>query len=167
MAKRKRTNAERLTDLPLIESMSLAGRTQKEIAGFINVNRKYTVTQQMVSYDMKALQKIWAEASVVDIATEKGKVKRHLELLIGIAREAWERSIRTNITKTKRATMITETSKEEIGDVRFLTEYRALVKQYSELFGLDAVKKLDVMSGGETMVNVNVVWDDSGTDSNG
>lgn len=168
MARPKRTSGERLADLPLIESLSLRGYNQKEIADYIAANRRYSITRQMVSYDLIDIQAKWEQEAGVNIKMERGKIKRHLELLIKTASDAWQSSIRTDVETIQEGVMLNgqptgaikeiKKIKDEIGDPRFLAELRALVKQYTDLFGLDEVKRLDIMSDGEALKQAITIY---------
>jgi transcriptional regulator with XRE-family HTH domain len=152
--KYKRKPLEKIRDRTRISEMYLRGLHQAEIA------HELGVSQMTISRELKILSQDFINSANVNIAEEKGKIKAHLELLIRISHDAWKRSIRVNIVKQKKAQMIggqvtgqevSERNEDEVGDPRFLAELRALVKQYTDLFGLDAVKKLDLTTDGKEL----------------
>ena len=148
MARPKRSPAQTLEDYPEIERLALRGLTQKEIAKELSSKRTYSVTQQTISNDMVKLRQMWKESSVIDIDSEKGKLKAHYEYLISEAQKAWERSQQDAVTFTEsdtpKGTISTTETKGQVGDGKFIGEIRALLAEYKNLFGLDAPRRQEL-----------------------
>lgn len=159
MAAKKRTRTQRLTDLIEIERLDQRNLTQQEIADVLAATREYKITQQMISEDMREIKALHEAGAAVKIDREKGKMKSHLEALIRENYEAWDRSQQDAVTITEKEVFIkgkkkgddvsvpaierTIQRKGQVGDPRFTGEVRALLKQYAELYGLEAAKKLE------------------------
>ena len=86
MAKTKRTSVERERDLEAITGLYLRGVSQSEIAAQLGV------TQQQVSYDLKVVQRRWAEKTVINLDAAKQKELARIDLLEREYWQAWERS---------------------------------------------------------------------------
>lgn len=149
----KRNEAQKLEDMVLIEILTHRGNNQTEIANAINEKRAkeekpYKLSQQQVSYDMAALKEMWKTSAIIDIDTEKGRVKSHLELLMKEAHSAWLRSQEDAVVHTEGFGPLGSTSQTrtegQVGDARFIGEIRAILKQYADLFGIEAPKRSEL-----------------------
>ena len=81
MAAPKRTSFEREKDLLEISRLYLTGVTQTDIAARLGVS------QQQISYDLKALQKRWLAASLAHVDDAKA---RELAKIDQLEREYWK-----------------------------------------------------------------------------
>lgn len=162
MATNKRTQIQIERDRRQIADWYLQGWKQAEIAEKINEDedRDYTLTQQMISYDIGRLVTLWRESSLVDIddakARELAKIN-HLELTYW---QAWLRSCEdaeTVVKKTKgvvrkadagdgsfvqeRPAEVNQTSKGQAGDPRFLAGVQWCIDRRCKILGIDAPQR--------------------------
>lgn len=141
MASVKRTSTEREADLVLIERWYLRDQlTQTEIAERLSNDRHYTVTQQLVSYDLKELQKRWKLSTTLDMDELKGRELRRIDELELTYWQAWERSqsdAETAVQKqTPRGREASVTKKGQVGDPRFLAGVQWCIEQRCKILGL-------------------------------
>ena len=182
-ARPKRSKIQIERDRQQIADWYCQGLTQAAIAERISADRArdYTLTQQMISYDLQRIQESWLKSSLRDFdqmrADELGKVDR-------LEREfwrGWERSCEdaeTVVTKQKgvvkqyrdeeRGQLVTErpgevnqTRKGQAGDPRFLAGVERCIERRCKLLGLDAPVKQDVTSGGEPITFIVKRRDDA------
>ena len=148
---RKKTGIER--DRRYIARLYLQGELQA------NIGEQLGISQSTVSRDLTVIQKQWAIERVDDFNERKNielaKVD-NLELEYWIA---WKRSLEDAETYTKKAVdaegqnrrEAQEQTKGQTGDPRFLTGIQWCINKRCELLGLDAPKKADLTSKGESL----------------
>ncbi|MEM7533840.1 MAG: hypothetical protein AAF639_16770 [Chloroflexota bacterium] len=141
MAKNKTSNkTEREHRLYQVQDFYLKGWTQLRIAS------KLGVTQQQISYDLKAIQDRWRTETTINLDEVKGRELARLDLLWRTHWDAWEDSKR-DLTKTRQEQGLDGAGKASIlqeersGDVRFLKEARECIKMRMELLGLKPTDK--------------------------
>jgi hypothetical protein len=128
-----------------IAALYVRGQSQSAIA------RQVGVTQQQVSYDLKALRKQWLAAALRDFDTAKALELQRLAEAERAYWAGWERSLqRREVTTTKRVrgdVSRTETSRRReppVGDPRFLDGVLKCIHQRCDILGFssatDAVK---------------------------
>lgn len=156
----KRNDSQKLADYLEIAILNHKGKNQGEIAEILSNKRSYTLSQQQISYDMKALKELWKRETVFDVDTEKGRLKSHIELLIKEAHIAWARSREDVVTVSEgfngQGAFKSTTRKGQAGDPRFIAEIRALLKEYRDLFGIDPPKKIEGTGVGIFVLPVGV-----------
>lgn len=164
--KPKRTPAEREHDLPQIAAMYLKGRYQAEIAEHLGKHRKYSLTRQMIGYDIKALHRRWLASSLVDYDQAKAKeiaVIDHLERTYWAEYEVSKGPVTRKKVAKKVDGKLTEATQEigaGLGDVRFLQGVQWCIDRRIKVMGLDAPIKNE--TAGETLISV--VYDGDRTD---
>lgn len=153
MAKPKRTKVQRENDLLTVSQRYLSGVTQFEIA------QELGVSQQQVSYDIKALQRRWQESALVNVDEAKAKELAKIDRLEREYWNAWERSLEdAEVQTTKQKGVIVETvegQKRHItpvegskrvegqsGNPAFLKGVEWCINKRCEILGLDAPKKV-------------------------
>jgi transcriptional regulator with XRE-family HTH domain len=123
MAATKRNPSQIQKDRLKITDLRLEGYTQREIAA------RMKMTQQMVAYDLKAIELEWEQSRGELIDRQKA---RELAVLNKLYREAlrnWKKSLR-------------KANGGPIGDARFLEQALKCSKDRRELMGLDAPKQM-------------------------
>lgn len=88
----KRTLFQRTNDLVLIESLALRGHTQEEIARQLSSQRGYTLSRQMITYDLEKLRRLWVASAVESYGEARAIELRRLGVLEGELWVQWERS---------------------------------------------------------------------------
>lgn len=147
MAAPKRTKKQREYDLEEISRLYLQGVSQLGIVDHIAKHRPYTVTQAIISRDLKTVQDRWQASSIRSFdearARELAKID-HLELTYW---SQWEASM-DPIVKRKTAKKIggelTEATQEVslgTGNPRFLQGVQWCIDRRCKLLGLDAPTK--------------------------
>jgi PBSX family phage terminase large subunit len=165
MAKKKRTEPQRLLDLPVIEALSIKGWLQKDIVDHLNEIRPYKLTQQQVSYDIAQIRERWVEAATQEILESRGRVLATLRVQQEEAWRGWVRSTEPIKVTQKRITEgpqgttkeMTERTEEGKWDKGFLDVVTANLKSYRDILGMDAPKQenIDVMmADGESQTLV-------------
>jgi hypothetical protein len=86
VAANKRTRFEVERDRALIAELYLQRHTQADIA------ERLGMTQQMVSYDLKAIERQWQEASVEDLAAIKRRLLDEIEVMEAEYWRKWRQS---------------------------------------------------------------------------
>jgi predicted transcriptional regulator len=154
MAANKRSPIQIEKDRALIADLYLQGLRQMDIAERLNM------TQQMVSYDLQAVQKQWRERTALDIDEAK---RQELAKIDRLEREYWSawdesRGKRTVTSKkmseasgTKRAEASTR-EEDMLGDPRFLAGVQWCIDRRCKILGVDAPTKQDV--SGQLTVKV-------------
>ena len=90
--RKKRSAAQRAADSDFIEGHVLRGRTQAEIAALLSDVRPYTLSRQMIAYDIAELKRRWTEAAVESFGVAQAKALRKLD---EVEKEAWHQSERS------------------------------------------------------------------------
>jgi len=156
----KRSHFQRQRDRQSIADWYCQGLTQAAIADRINADTDcdYTLSQQTISNDIRAIQAVWLKSSLRDFdemrAEQLGKVDR-------LEREywrGWERSCEDaeTVVKKQKGTLTKhqdeatgkfvaerpaeqqQTSKGQAGDPRFLAGVERCIERRCKLLGLDA-----------------------------
>jgi len=155
MAERKRTKAQRLADLALIERLNLRGKKADEIAEELNAIRPYTLSRQQVGYDIRDVAQMWLEESKAEIDAAKAKALAELRDLQTEFWQAWESS-KTERTKARQESSgkdkdgkpaVTKASMEKEqrdGNPAFLQGVMTCIDRRCKLLGLDAPTKQEV-----------------------
>jgi hypothetical protein len=143
MATPKRTKQQREYDLQEISQLYLQGWIQTKIADHIAKTRPYTVTQQIISRDIKTIQKRWLDSSVRSFddarAQELAKID-NLEITYWLQFEASKDPIIKRKTAKKVDGQTTEATQEislGTGDPRFLQGVQWCIERRCKLLGLD------------------------------
>lgn len=154
MTEHKRSNIQIQRDRQDIADWYCQGMTQAAIAERINADpeRLYTLTQQMISYDLKRVQEAWLKSTLRDFddmrAEQLGKIDR-------LEREywrGWERSCQDAETVVKKqkeggSKEQQKTLKGQAGSPAFLAGVDKCIERRCKLLGLDAPEKKE-LSGG-------------------
>jgi hypothetical protein len=148
MAAPKRSQVQIERDRAEIARLYLQGVTQATIG------ERLDMTQQMVSYDLKAIRVRWRESALINFDEAKAAELAKIDNLEVTYWEAWERSLTEFKSKTIRAkgadikkaranaeqTIKTE---DRNGDPRYLEGVRWCIDRRIKLFGLDEPIKID------------------------
>ena len=129
MAATKRNPSQIEKDRLKITEMRLGGMTQREIAAVMRTS------QQMVHYDLKAIEADWEESRKEQIDKQKARELAVINKLYREAMQAWRKSLRRIGRKGKKKF-------GKFGDVRFLQQAIQCSRERRELMGLDAPKQL-------------------------
>lgn len=147
MAGPRRTKLERERDLATLAEHYLHGKTQAEIAELMGV------TQQQISYDLRALQRQWQKSGILDFGAAKGRELARIDAneiarwqLYAMYQAAWaERSAGRKLSSPDGKTSI---SFQKDSDHAFLDGMQksldgvlACVKERCKLLGLYAPEK--------------------------
>jgi len=169
MAKKKRTEPQRLLDLPVIEALSIKGWLQKDIVDHLNEIRPYKLTQQQVSYDIAQIRERWVEAATQEILESRGRVLATLRVQQEEAWRGWVRSTEPIKVTQKRITEgpqgttkeMTERTEEGKWDKGFLDVVTANIKSYRDILGMDAPKqeKGDLLNPSDKPQNITIPAD--------
>lgn len=164
------------------------GLTQATIADRINADRDYDLSQQTISNDILAIQKVWLRSSLRDFddmrAEQLGKIDR-------LEREywrGWERSCEDaeTVVKKQKGTLTKrkdektgkfvaerpaeqqQTSKGQAGDPRFLAGVKDCIDRRIKLLGLDAPKEVIIKDwrkeAQQQGINPDAIIDDLATE---
>lgn len=151
MAAPKRTPFQIARDRAEIARLYLQGKFQHEIASTINSDpdRDYTLTQPMISYDLKAVQDDWRDSAVRDFDAAKAEAIAKIDELERTYWAAWlasretkERTIQEQIVATTARTKAVIHKEEQVGDPRFLAGVQWCIDRRCKLMGLDAPLKI-------------------------
>ena len=181
----KRTAIQIERDRREIAGLYLQGWKQAEIAEKLSGDgeRDYTLSQQLVSYDIGRLIKAWRESGMVDINDAKAQELAKINNLELTYWGAWLHSCEdaeATIRKTRgvvqrrqegdgtfvaeRPAEVQQTSKGQAGDPRFLAGVQWCIEQRCKIIGVYAATKMrheGTGEGGELMIRV--VYGDDGT----
>src|SRR5262245_20634591 len=120
-----------------IAALYVRGQSQSAIA------RQVGVTQQQVSYDLKALRKQWLAAALRDFDTAKALELQRIDEAERAYWAGWERSLqRREVTTTKRVrgdvprTEISRRREQPVGDPRFLDGVLKCIEKRCDILGL-------------------------------
>ena len=160
MASKKRSQIQIERDRLEIANLYLSGMTQALIAERINQDpeRDYTLTQQMISYDLGVLRREWKESSLIAIDELKAKELAKVDRL---EREYWDAWIRSQEDAETRATEDSDSEKGEyhkesftfrgqVGDPRFLAGIQWCVERRCKILGIDAPTNVKHTGTGES-----------------
>lgn len=149
--KNKRAQIQIDNDRRDIASFYLQGYTQAQIAEVINSDpdRGYTLTQQMISYDLARIREAWLESSLLDFNEVKGRELARIDKVEREAWTAWERSQddaeTTKVVETESNKRWEAQTKGQAGDPRFLDIVMKCVDRRCKILGVDAPAKLHTM----------------------
>ena len=88
----KRSPFERDRDLAKIAKLYLAGKEQSEIAQILNADRPYSLSQQTISNDLKAVRREWMSIAIENYDKTKQIELARIEEDEGRILDAWDRS---------------------------------------------------------------------------
>lgn len=169
MAAPKRTKFQIERDRHEIAALYLRGRRQAEIVHHLNESeRDYTLTQQMISYDLQAIQGRWRKSALMDMDERKTQELAKIDTLELTYWDAWERSCedaetatqkqRGKVTKgvgedgqfvAEQPAEISKTRKGQAGDPRFLTGVQWCIERRCKILGIDAPAEVKHKGAGE------------------
>lgn len=154
----KRTSQQLQVDRAQVAAWYCQGRTQAWMG------EQLGITQQQISYDLKAIRKEWA-ANYADFNTTKDRELAKIDELERTYWDAWERSCEAAVTAaTKLVTDkrrfqeaqqygtqpasdrvdITTRKEEQVGDPRFLAGVERCIKMRRDMLGLDEPRRLQI-----------------------
>lgn len=120
------------------------------IRGFrpFEIAEKLGVTREQVDADVRRVRQEWAQARQDDL---NGMIAEQLAKIDALEREAWDAWERSKLPavmhKTgksiKRGEWEEETTKEQVGDPRYLDTLAKLWDQRAKILGLNAAEKVD------------------------
>lgn len=121
----KRTVIQRERDRREIANLYLQGWIQADIAARLNESedREYTLTQQMISYDLLRLQEGWRESALIDINEAKS---RELAKIDRLEREGWSEWQKSHGLPGA------------LGDPRYLSVVQWCIEQRCKILGVNA-----------------------------
>lgn len=149
MASKKRTRFQIEQDRERITSMYLRGIRQVDIAD------KIGVTQQQVSYDLKAIQKQWRKDTAINLDEAKNRELARIDELEREYWVAWERSKGEKTKQSQEAAgvdkngqpIVKKMSKVRetmLGNPAYLTGVQWCISERCKLLGIYAAVKQDV-----------------------
>jgi hypothetical protein len=122
-----------------IAALYVQGQTQYAIA------RQLGISQQQVSYDLKAIQKVWLASTLRDFDAAKAAQLAKIDAVELAAWGAWERSqLSRQVTLTKRVMGDFPREEESLraestaGEAKFLDVVLKCIQQRCDLLGLGA-----------------------------
>jgi len=142
---KQRSRLQREQDRQTISRMALQGKSQQEIANFLELDRS------LVSREIKAVRQEWKAASLRDFDELKGRQLAELELVKAELWQAWEQSQAVQETTATEKTALssgagTKASGTKIrqlvrqqtkpGDLTFLSGIVTVVKEECKILGL-------------------------------
>ena len=149
-----------------VAELYLQGWWQTEIA------KELDISQQQVSHDLGVLKRLWQQSSLVDLDKVKSKELAKIDRLEAEYWRAWEKSKKDYQKSTSKqrgkksgdkieAETAEKTLQEIVvtGDPRYLQGIQWCVNKRCEIFGLDAARKLDLQSKGESIRPTYIVAD--------
>ena len=153
MAAPKRLPIQISRDRKLIADLYCQGWIQADIAEYINKKRDYTLTQQMISYDIKRIQAEWLKSSLIDLNTVKAQELGKIDRLEREYWSAWieskkdaeifvERGKGADATEGDTTIETVHTRKGQVGDPRFLDGVNRCREQRCKIIGLYAPTKV-------------------------
>ena len=151
MAATKRTSFQIERDRREITDLYCQGWTQFAIVDRLNddVDRNYQLSRQMISYDLRQIQKKWLASALVDFDHIKAQEITKIDRLEREYWKAWEKSQEDEETVTQEGTLTTvekirKTRRGQVGDPRFLAGVQWCIERRCKIIGIDAPTKIDV-----------------------
>ena len=146
MAYRRRQTAELVRDRRRIADLYLQGQTQ------VNIAEELGIGQATVSRDLKAIQKSWKLATLVDFNEARAQELAKIDRLEREYWTAWLRSTEDQQTETHKAVDTGDGQRKEAvrtvrgqaGDPRFLVGVQWCIDRRCKLLGLDAADKVEL-----------------------
>ena len=174
----KRTNFQIERDRREIADLYLQGWIQADIAAHLNEDeetRGYTLTQQMISYDLARLQEQWRESALIDIDEAKARELAKIDRLEREYWRAWVRSCEDTETVKQRGKPgdmpgrvdtenVERTVKGQIGDPRFLQGVQWCVERRCKILGIDAASHIELGGAGGGAIPVQIIGIDPDAD---
>lgn len=128
-----------------IASLYLQGKYQSEIA------REVGVTQQQVSYDLKALRAAWLQSSLRDFDAAKSEELRRVDEIERQYWRGWERSqqpravtVTEQMQGAKASRKASVRREDQTGDPRFLDGVLKCIERRCSILGLDAARSYKI-----------------------
>lgn len=144
MAPTSRTKAQIERDRTEVARLYLQGKYQHEIAQILEVS------QQQVSYDLKAIQSVWRDVPQAQLNELKAKELARIDELERTYWQAWERSLTpketTSTAKEGEKLKVGKRSEQRNGNPAFLKGVMDCIDRRCKLLGLDAPIKSEVTS---------------------
>ncbi len=141
MAPNKRNKAQIISDRLEIAQRYLQGQFQHEIADALNL------TQEMVSYDLKAIYQHWQESYAHQLEKLRAQELARIGNLERTYWEAWEQSQQprdiTSTSKEGEKVKQAKRSEHHTGNPAFLSGVRWCIERRCKLLGLDAPLQAD------------------------
>lgn len=159
MAATQRSQAQIDHDRAEIARRYLRGEIQSAIGQALGM------TQQMVSYDLKAIEREWQAAAVHDLSEAKARELAKIDHLEVTYWEAWESSREDKEIATQKQTGSGDAAKRDVtlrkegqaGSPAFLTGVQWCIERRCKLLGLDAPVKNEFTGAGGGPVTVQVL----------
>lgn len=130
-----------------VAALYLRGVGQWEIA------RQVGVTQQCIAKDVRALEKEWQEAALIDIDTAKAKELARIDRLERVAWRAWQRSCRQKEKASSRLekkldaaqgkTVSSKQTEARDGNAEYLKRVEWCISKRCELLKLNPPQRLE------------------------
>jgi len=155
----------------------IANRREKVAAAYLRGDTQNTIAislevdQATVSRDLTALRKAWMQSALVDINEAKARELAKVDNLELTYWAAWERSLENAEVQTVEkqgvihdkdgkvvGSRVKQTDRQEgqSGNPAFLKGVEWCINKRCELLGLDAPKKQDITTGGESLNTIGV-----------
>jgi hypothetical protein len=116
-------------------------RAQADIAERLKDDYGFEVTQQTVSNDLKALDKLWRTSAIDEIDKWKKEIAAQYRYIYQQSLTAWELSLEdAEETTTGGKDGTTKKEKGQSGNPALLAQAQAALKAIREMFGVDAAK---------------------------
>lgn len=139
-----RSRAQIDRDRVEVARLYLQGKYQHEIAQILEVS------QQQVSYDLKAVQQAWRDMPLAQLSELKAKELARIDTLERTYWEAWEKSQQpketTSTAKEGEKLKVGKRSEQRNGNPAFLKGVMECIDRRCKLLGLDAPVKSEVTS---------------------
>lgn len=139
-----RSRAQIDRDRVEVARLYLQGKYQHEIAQILEVS------QQQVSYDLKAVQQAWRDMPLAQLSELKAKELARIDQLERTYWEAWEKSQQpketTSTAKEGEKLKVGKRSEQRNGNPAFLKGVMDCIDRRCKLLGLDAPVKSEVTS---------------------
>ena len=137
----KRSPLQREQDRVVIARMSLQGKTQQEIANFLELDRS------MISLELKAIRIEWKSSSLRDFDEARGQKLAELELIKTELWQSWELSKQQKESTLKERIAVVgggadsrlkvaTRQQSATGDVSYLSGVLTAIREQSKLLGL-------------------------------
>jgi hypothetical protein len=141
----KRTKVQRDRDRAEIARLYLTGALQ------IDIGARLGLSQQQISYDLKAIRKEWLQSSLRDFDEARSQELAKIDHLETTYWDAWRRSVEKREIETSKMVetaggqrMEAATRTElQAGDPRFLAGVQWCIDRRCKLLGLDAPDRIE------------------------
>lgn len=161
----RRRYSEIARDRKIIAYYYLRGKTQAEIAEFVDLS------QSTISRDLSSLQNEWKESALIDFDAAKARELARIDLLEEEYWDAWDRSKRPKTETEKQASnrgdntsmMSREKSVERDGNPAFLMGVERCIAERCKILGVYAAVKHE-HSGGDKAIDHNLHFDEEQID---